>query len=266
MKRVQDQVRGERKFGVLVISHGSREADWVRLVDEAVEQVDVPAGVPIYSSYLEIVEGRLIQDGIVHLEAQGVTDIIVVPLFASSGSVHIDEIRYALGLQERPTQPTDLRRMQITANVHWTSVMDDHPIIVDVLWEKLRPLSTDPQREAVIVIGHGSQEDGFYEQWRAVLERVAQKLRVRGGFAAAEAALLLPDETSNVLDRLQDAYPQYEQLVSPFFISEGYFTRRVIPQRLAGKDYKYNGQTLLPHAGVTKWIEEQVRRVVGSWD
>ena len=105
----------KRKYGVLVISHGSREQDWVELVDEAVAQAAIPAGIPVFSSYLELVEGRLIQDGIDCLEAKGVTDIITVPLFISSGSVHIDEIRYALGLEAEPALPTDLPRMRAEA-------------------------------------------------------------------------------------------------------------------------------------------------------
>ena len=170
----------------------------------------------MYSSYLEIVEGRLIQDGIDRLEQQGVTDIIVVPLFASSGSVHIDEIRYALGLQAEPTLPTDLPRMRFTAKMHWTKVMDDHPLIIDVLMDKLRSLSESPDREVLVVTGHGSREDGFYERWREVMERIADKLRIAGGFCAAEAALLLPDETASVMNRLQLDYADHDVLIVPF--------------------------------------------------
>lgn len=251
-----------KKYGILVISHGSREADWVRLVDEAVAQVNKPEDVPVYSSCLEIVEGRLIQDGIDFLEAQGVTDLIVVPLFTSSGSVHVDEIRYALGVQNEPALATDLPRMCVSAKVHWTSVLDDHPLIVDALWDKLRQLSAEPAKEVVMVIGHGSKEDGFYEKWRSGLEKVAGKLQEKGGFAAVEAALLLPDEVAEVAGRLKVQYPEHELLVSPFFISEGYFTRKVIPQRLVGYDYKYNGLTLLPHDNVSGWIEEQIGKVL----
>ncbi len=95
------------RYGVLVISHGSRDGKWVRLVDEAVAQVLRPSDIPIVSSFLEIVEGRLIQDGIRTLERQGVTDIIAVPLFVSSGSTHVDEIGYALGAKPEP----ELRRI-----------------------------------------------------------------------------------------------------------------------------------------------------------
>lgn len=107
-----DRTGGENrmsKVGVLVISHGSRDQGWVDLVDEAVNAVHLPVDIPIYASYLELVEGRLIQDGIHSLEAQGVTEIIVVPLFVSSGSTHIDEISYALGVIEQPLLETDMK-------------------------------------------------------------------------------------------------------------------------------------------------------------
>lgn len=251
----------KRRFGVLVISHGSREDDWVRLVDEAVAQAAVPEGVPIISSYLEIVEGRLIQDGIDQLEDSGVTDIIVVPLFASSGSVHIDEIRYALGVQAEPTLPTDLQRFRVNARVHWTAVMDDHPYIVEALLDKIRPLSEDPAQEVLIVVGHGSQEDGFYDAWRTVVERLAEKLRQQGGYRDAAAALLLPDETADVMRDLQQRHPNSSVILVPFFVSEGYFTRVVIPKRFEEFTYRYNGETLLPHPIIGRWISERVESV-----
>ena len=94
------------------------------------------------------------------------------------------------------------------------------------------------------------------------MERIADKLRIAGGFCAAEAALLLPDETASVMNRLQRDYADHDVLIVPFFISEGYFTRTVIPQRFAAYRYRYNGQTLLPHAGVSAWISEQVREAL----
>ena len=117
-----------RKYGVLVISHGSRDEGWVQLVEDAVNAVRMPANVPMYASYLELVEGRLIQDGIDQLsKGQGVTDIIVVPLFVSSGSTHIDEISYALGVIAEPLLETDMEPLDIKARIHFTSPIDDHP-------------------------------------------------------------------------------------------------------------------------------------------
>lgn len=252
-----------RKFGVLVISHGSRSADWVRLVDEAVAGVRVPAGMPVFSSFLEIVEGRLIQDGIDALEAEGVTDLIVVPLFVSSGSTHIDEISYALGVKAEPSLETDLTPFRRIAAVHMASPIDDHPLIADLVWEKVRELSQRPEREVLLLIGHGSIEKGFHLRWRRMLERLASRVRAIGGFAEADAAMLLPDQTASKLRMWRERRPECDVVVAPLFLSEGYFTSTVVPARL-GEDsrVKYNGRALLPSPLISRWMEEQLGSVL----
>ncbi|WP_054795896.1 MULTISPECIES: sirohydrochlorin chelatase [Paenibacillus] len=250
------------KYGILVISHGSRSEEWVRLVDEAVRAVRVPAGVPIYSSYLEIVEGRLIQDGITELEALGVTDMIVIPLFVSSGSTHIDEITYALGLKKEPQLPTDMEPFAIRARVHCTPPIDDDPIIAEIVYGKLRPLSERPEREIVLLVGHGSAEKGFHLAWRRGLERLAARVKALGGFAEADGAMLLPDQIKWKMNDWRRRRPDCQVLVAPLFLSEGYFTGQVIPERLEGYTYRYNGQALLPHPGISRWMERQIARVL----
>ncbi|CRF28558.1 sirohydrochlorin cobaltochelatase [Mycobacterium tuberculosis] len=245
------------KYGILVISHGSRCEDWVRLVDEAVEAVRVPEGIPVYSSFLEIVEGRLIQDGITHLEALGVTDMIVVPLFVSSGSTHIDEISYALGVKDKPLLQTDMRPFAIRARIHFTSPIDDDPIIADIIYSKIKALSSDPQKEILLLVGHGSIVKGFHLLWRRGLERLAMRVGALGGFDEADAAMLIPDQILPKMNQWLRRKPQHTVIVAPLFLSTGYFTGEVIPERLKGYRYRYNGEALLPDSGISRWIERQ---------
>ncbi|MGQ7890693.1 sirohydrochlorin chelatase [Paenibacillus sp. WC2504] len=246
------------KVGVLVISHGSRDKGWVDLVDEAVSAVHMPEGMPIYASYLELVEGRLIQDGIYSLEAQGVTDIIVVPLFVSSGSTHIDEISYALGVIEEPLLETDMEPFDIKARIHFTSPIDDDPVIAEIMYAKIKELSEAPTQEIVLLIGHGSQEDGFHQKWLQGLEQLAERLKALGGFDEADIAMLLPDQVHAKMTEWAVKKPGHAVIVAPLFLSEGYFTRQVIPSRLKGFAYIYNGRALLPSPLISKWMEKQI--------
>ncbi|WP_079914125.1 sirohydrochlorin chelatase [Paenibacillus sp. 32352] len=245
------------KHGILVISHGSRSEEWVRLVDEAVLAMHVPANVPVYSSFLEIVEGRLIQDGITALEMQGVTDIVVIPLFVSSGSTHIDEISYALGVKKEPVLPTDMLPFDIKARVHFTSPIDDDPDIAAILYEKLKPLSVDPSQEIVLLVGHGSVEKGFFEPWQDGMRKLAMRIQALGGFDEVDTAMLLPDQIPSKLNKWSECKPHHTVLAAPLFLSEGYFTNEVIPSRMQGYTYKYNGRALLPHPLLTRWMERQ---------
>jgi len=280
-------------FGVLVISHGSRSADWVRLVDDAVAAVRLPDGVPVVAGFLELVNGRLIQDGIDALEAQGVTDIVVIPLFISSGSTHVHEIAWALGLLPACAFETDLTPFRVRARVAMTSPIDVDPIVAAMLWHNVRELSIAPERELVLLVAHGSSMPRFAAQWRAGLRRLASRVQELGGFAEGDFVTLLQerhaDADGNSMEQAQAGNSEHDKeqgpageseeepdavrrhlagwrkrrpdlaiIAVPLFVSEGYFTRDAIPARLAGLEYRYNGKTLLPNSLLSRWMERQV--------
>ncbi|MFF2480110.1 sirohydrochlorin chelatase [Paenibacillus sp. NPDC058071] len=254
-----------KKPGVLVISHGSREPEWVRLVDEAVAAAaSAPelAEVPVVSAFLEIVEGRLIQDGIDRLEEAGVTEMLVLPLFVSSGSTHVDEIGQAFGLPPVAELEGDLGVFRVNeAAIHMGTPIDDDPEIAELLLSNIKPLSINPSGESLLLVAHGSKEPVFHERWQQGLSLLAERLRELGGFAAAGTAMLLPDQAAERLRELALGQPSGDSvIVVPLFLSKGYFTNKVIPGRLAGLDYRYNGQALLPHPAVTRWL---VRQMIG---
>ncbi|MEK5489313.1 CbiX/SirB N-terminal domain-containing protein [Paenibacillus sp. FSL R7-0297] len=242
--------------GVLMISHGSRDKTWVSIVEEAVSHLSLGEEIPVAVSFLELVEGRLIQDGIDELERAGVTDIIVIPLFVSSGSTHIDEIEYALGAKPVPERETDLERFRVTARIHYGYPVDDDPDIAQMIWDKLRGLSKHPERETLLLVGHGSIHEGFRQRWEQGISSLAARVRDISGLAAADYGLLNPDSVRSKVEYWQEQ--GHDVLVAPLFLSEGYFTKAVIPQRLEGLSYAYSGQTLLPHPLLPRWIERQV--------
>lgn len=245
------------KPGVLIISHGSRDPGWVSLVDEAVSQVKLPAGVPAAASFLELVEGRSIQDGVDALEREGITDIVTIPLFVSSGSTHVDEIAYALGAKAEPGCDTDLEPFRVSARIHYGAPADDDEEIAVMIWDKLRPLSQHPEREAVLLIGHGSVHDGFRQRWEEGAAALARRVQAVSGVAAADYGLLNPDSVREKADYWNRR--GYNVLAAPLFLSEGYFTKKVIPSRLRGADCRYSGETLLPHPLLPEWIGKQAR-------
>lgn len=248
------------KAGVLIISHGSRDTSWVAIVDEAVNGLSLREAVPVAVSFLELVEGRSIQDGIDRLEGQGVTDILVIPLFVSSGSTHVDEIAYALGAKDEPEKETELERFRVSARIHYGNPVDDDPDIAIMVWDKIRDLSENPARETVLLVGHGSVHPGFRQRWERGMSSLAERVRRISGIAAADYALL---SVGGVGDKVQYWRERgHEVLVAPIFLSEGYFTKSVIPGRLKGLTYKYAGRTLLPHPLLPHWIATQVETML----
>ncbi|WP_169713710.1 sirohydrochlorin chelatase [Paludifilum halophilum] len=244
-----------RNTGVLVIAHGSRSGRWVREVEEAVAQAGIH--LPVVVGYLEMVEGRSIADGVRKLERWGVRRILAVPLFVSSGSTHLEEIRYALGINRGPCVPTDLQPIHPRAEVFWCPAMDTHSCMVDILTERVRSLSRCPERESLLLVAHGSDKPGFRQKWEKGLQRLSEILKNRFAFPAVDFAMLQVGDVRQKAERLKDFDPV---LALPIFLSPGYFTEEVVPKALEDIPCSYLGETYLPHPAVSRWIEETVDR------
>ncbi|WP_027085831.1 sirohydrochlorin chelatase [Cohnella panacarvi] len=247
--------------GLLIVSHGSREAGWVSLVDDTVAAVRSAVGgdMLVEAAFLELVEGRLIQDGVDRLEAQGVDRIFSLPLFVSSGSTHVDEIGWALGAYSEPKLETDLPRANVRVPLDYGKPMDDDPEVVDVLLERLREISKVADRESVLLIGHGSKESGFKEAWQQGMASIGERLVSRGGYRGYSGALLQLDEVADRYAELRERNPGGAILVAPLFLSEGYFTSLVIPRELDGLECRYSGYAYMPHPRVADWIVRKAK-------
>jgi sirohydrochlorin ferrochelatase len=151
-----------------------------------------------------------------------------------------------------------MRPFAIQARIHFTAPIDDDPVIAEIVYDKIKPLSVDPSREIVLLVGHGSAENGFHLQWRQGLDKLAERLKTLGGFDETDVAMLLPDQVNRRMLWWEKRKPGHTVLVAPLFLSEGYFTRKVIPSRIEGYDYRYNGLALLPSPLISRWIQRQI--------
>lgn len=234
-------------------------------VDDAISRLNLPDPLPVEAGFLELVDGRLIQDGINRLEAQGVTDLLVVPLFVSSGSTHVDEIEYAIGAKDAPERETDLEPFEVKARVHFGYPVDNDPDIAVMVWDKVRLLSQQPEQETILLVGHGSIHDGFRQRWEAGISSLAERVQQISGVAHTDYALLNPE---SVYDKAK--YWSEERgsrvIVAPLFLSAGYFTQHVIPGRLKELEYAYSGETLLPHPLLGQWLERQIQFLLEQYN
>lgn len=133
--------------------------------------------------------------------------------------------------------------------------MDDHPLIVELLLDQLRKLSVSPNNEAVLLVGHGSDRADFFQVWEDFLKRLESKIQSSLPFGTITHATMYNENIDQMTRNLRNQYDRL--IVLPLFLYEGYFTKRVIPQRLGETDY-IMGHTYIPHQNIRKWIEHQV--------
>ncbi len=239
--------------GVLLIAHGSSNPRWEKDIEYAVSQVETK--LPIVVSYLEFTKEKTIEKGIRQLESRGIETIIAIPIFISSGSTHIDEIKFALGVIEKTTIETDLPRIVTNCQIIWCDPMDDHPAVLELLANRIKSLSVDPKNETLLIVAHGSDEPHFHEVWQNLLERIKQNILQSFSFQEVVHGTLHPD---NLREKAKSLPSESDLLVLPLFLCEGYFTNKVVPSRLDGLSYKWEGKTYLPHPLVSTWIDDQV--------
>ncbi|MFC4075902.1 sirohydrochlorin chelatase [Salinithrix halophila] len=247
------------KTGVLLIAHGSGAEEWNWLVEEAALAVETE--FPLKVGYLELVEGQLIPDGVRELEAMGVERILAVPLFVSSGSTHLEEIRYALGVEHRPRIKTALPQIWPRAEILWCPAMDAHPCVRGIMADRVRALADSSLEETLLLAAHGSEKSGFREEWEKGLASLAEEMGQRFGFAAVDYAML---RTGDLRLKAEALARRGRLLVMPTFLSRGYFTETVLPRELEGIPHRYRGETYLPHPGVSRWVEDTIKRALST--
>lgn len=238
---------------VLVIAHGSPDPDWLELVEIAVRQC--PSDLPIRVAYLGGVPGRSIEDEWKRLEAAGAHRIVVVPLFVTAGSSHVGEIRSMLGLDPWPKGETDLVWVAPQARILWCPPLEDHPLVEEIVVQRVKAIASNPRQEALLLVGHGSDLPIGQARWERLLHRLTLRLQNRVPFAAAGYATLRPDTLREKACTLAE---KGDLVVLPLFVSQGYFTRKGIPQRLDGLSYRYEGSAYLPHPLIAEWIRQSI--------
>lgn len=243
------------RTGVLLIAHGSSNHTWQKDIEYAVEQVETD--LPVVISYLEFTEDQTIEKAIRQLESRGIRTIITIPLFISSGSTHIDEIKYALGVIEETSIDTDLTKIDTDCQLIWCEPMDDHPLVIQLIFERIASMSVDPKNEVLLLVAHGSDETDFHVIWEGLLEKIKREIAQHFSFQQVEHGTLHPD---NLREKAESLPNEARTLVLPLFLCEGYFTNKVILSRLEGLTYSWEGKTYLPHSLVTSWIEDQVQK------
>ncbi|MEZ4528773.1 MAG: CbiX/SirB N-terminal domain-containing protein, partial [Desulfobacterales bacterium] len=226
--------------GVLVIAHGSDEAQWNADVINAVEKVNLP--YPVALGFLEY-HAQDIAYAVSALEEQGVNRIIAVPLFISTYSNHIEEIRYVLGLRDTlpetdaesahpgsvSGEEPELVPVQTDAEIVLTSALDDHPAVAAVLAEHLATLSQAPENEIAVLAGHGWDAPEYKEKWDEIFTSLAGQVRTIMGLKDARHAFVAMGDPP-LAATVSAAMSEGDVLIVPVMLSEGYFTQTLIPR------------------------------------
>jgi sirohydrochlorin ferrochelatase len=264
-----------QQVGTIVVAHGG-DAEWNQRVLSVA--AGAKTGGPVEVSFLmgPGAKTNRFQDIVRRMEASGVSRIVVVPLLISSHSGHYEQIRYLAGATEKLDEKMmhhlhmgGLERVSAKIPVSVSRAVDDSPDVARVLIERAHALVQDPAKHALFIIGHGPNSSEDLASWMKNLRTMTDSIRGQTKFQDVRVGLVQDDAPAHVraeavnrareLIQLQYRLTGEKVAVVPVLVSKGKLSAEKIPQDLAGLPILYNGEPLLPHPTLARWIEARVR-------
>lgn len=262
--------------GTLIVAHGGGPA-WDSRVDSIALQVKTggPVGVSLLMGPGAVT--HRFQDAVAQLVAQGAREIVIVPLFVSSHSGHIDQIRYLAGATDsldaemrHHLEMGGITRPATRLPIRVTAALDDAPQLARVLADRATALASSPTSgRALFLIGHGPNSAEDNASWMINLRAVADSVQRWTGFRDVKVGLVRDDAPAAVRAEavkgiretilLQNALTGQPVIVVPILISSGSVSRAKIPADLADLPVTYDATPLLPHAAIARWVEARVQ-------
>lgn len=259
--------------GILLLAHGSHSSHggghgqhgapsvWNQNVERLAQHLDAKRPTELAFG---MADPETIQAAVERLEARGVHDIAVVPLFVSSHSPIIGNFRYILRLQPELAKTTSLRhldRIESTAHFRFAGAMDAHPLVSEILLERARAVTDDAHAGSVTLIAHGPNDEEENRLWLRDMETHAEYLRRHGGFRSVTFLTHRNDAPAEVKarareefrDRVAAANREGTALVVPLLLSAGGIEAQVKAD-LDGLPHRF-AEPLMPHANLERWVE-----------
>lgn len=265
-----------QKLGILVISHGYYRSSWNDLVREMMLKVNSP--YPVRLAFMDFVSGQDIKEAVKSLKQEGVDKIRVIPFLFCSYSSHIMQILDIFSIKHKYQSPVDNVNEgiapinNIALPVEITSALDFHPLLGEVMLERLRELTVSPKNEVLVIFIHGSsyKEIREHKKEEEIISRYIGYFKKHNyGFSEF---ITVWGSHSPQWDSLQEIIEKKINAgktvnILPFLISHYEEVDGVIKKcvefacKNTGKDtsyVRYRGKGVLPHINCSRWLEEQI--------
>lgn len=292
----------QEKKGILVMAHGGSLV-WEDQVLKAV--------APLKDSFcVEVAFGMAdpssMQEAINKLEYQGVTTTVVVPLFISSHSPILRQTEFLLGLRneladepmimnhgdsgntsnqshdhnttstsytgEEETVAT-LDPLVFKSKMILTNCLDADSLVAATLYQNLKQFSKNPEKETLLLVAHGPNEDADNDLWLRNLDSLTkqiirfQQAENKASFKSVQFTTVRDDANRKVYKDAREKIRGIVELgdkegdciVLPLVLAMGGIEKGIL-KRLEGLHYTWVDLSLLPNENITKFIEQAVLR------
>lgn len=266
------------KVGVLLVNHGSRSAAWrgaLLDLDRKVRGPLLEAGAVqgVKTAFMEYTEPS-IATRMKEFDAEGFSDVIVVPVFLTVSTHTFDDIPTILG---RKTDAHSLETLRIEgiarytprARTHFAPRLDFGAMLKRNVLRRARTLSREPAREGLVLIAYGDRT--YDKQWSSLMEKVARHVLAETGmgeFSYGWAGHIADYDPVHTTRAIQQVLAKKDRaVVVPVFVAfDEMFQVQIIGKGIAGvpahrERVAYAPDAILPDPAVEAWVVETSSRM-----
>lgn len=261
----------EKKVGVLLVNHGSRSPTWRQALldlegtvkDSILSSGDVKG---IKTAFMEYNEPS-IATRLKEFDAEGYTDIIIVPVFLTVSPHSFDDIPTIIGQKEDPQSMEVLKIEKIErytpkARTHITPLLDFTDIVQKNILRRVQALSKNPAEEGVVLMAYG--DETYMKEWSLLLDNVGKFVEKETGMNAhsygwcGHVAHYNPDSTAVAINRVLKT--ENTAVVIPVLVAhDEMFQVKIIGDGIAKipnskEKVIYKPDSILPDVNVTNWV------------
>ena len=256
----------KKQVGVLIMPHGSTQP-----YNDGLEKVIAP----LRKRYrIEVAPGMgdplILGQAVQRLEREGITRIIFVRMYALPAHMKA-KTDYIFGLSPQPPvhHHGELPpRIRSSAVFETFGGYEEDPLIADILRERVLEISERPENETVILLAHGTGDDEGNQRWLDV---------VNSNIKHIQRGLSLPFKTIKAMtlredwpDKREQALVQIREEIEKgnrnggrvLIISNRLYGSGPYQRLLEGSEFVMNGQGLVPHSNMTRWLEKGIEQTL----
>lgn len=272
-KKPQDNTAssGEQKIGVLLVNHGSRSETWRKaLMDfEAVVKDRILADGQVKgtkTAHMEYTEPS-IASRLKEFDAEGYTDVIIIPIFLTVSPHTFDDIPTIIGQKEDPQSKEMLKIEKIEtykprAQTYITPNLDFTDILKKNILRRAKDLSKDPENEGLVLIGYG--DETYDKEWGELFDKVATYVKEEIGISehsygwCGHIVHYDPNKTTTAIAKVLET--KDAAVVIPVLVAhDEYFQVKIIGDGIAKiKNNKekvyYKPDAILPDLNAEQWV------------
>lgn len=268
-----------RKIGVLLVSHGSLSETWRKALTDLGERVRprvLADGrvADLKSAFMEYTEPS-IATRLEEFDAQGFSDVVIVPVFLTVSPHPFDDIPTIIGQKTDPQsletiKIEGIRRYTPRARTHLTPLLDFTGLLQENVLRRAKALSKAPEKEGLVLIAYG--DETYEKEWVALLDKVAAHVKAGTGISVhshgwcGHLVHYDPTRTTRAIEKV--LADKERALVVPVLVAhDERFQIKLIGKGIDGvpgheSKVVYKPDSILPDPGVERWIEDASRAVV----